>query len=343
MKERLMQAAKETFYFVSSKIFLKNTTMALLLVTCLILLTFQGLKCYTNHGESVTVPNLKNQTINQIKPLLRKSSLQIQVVDSTYDPDKLPLTIMEQTPLSTAETGLKVKKHRTIYLTVNSVMPPKKLLPSIWDKDFRTAIRILENNGFRVIERERKPDKAVNTVLEVYYKGEELDRTKPNKLPENSKIEIVVAAEDGGTEVDVPDVVCLSYEEAVFSIESSNLTVLIVDKDGTVTDENKAYIWKQAPMPEPDLKLTVGEEVSVWLTDGLPPGCETEIDPFEEDINAAPRSRTTTKPTTKTGTTETKKTTTILKPKTTETPKKPAIPKPTTKPKNEDLEDDEGF
>ena len=73
MKERLIKAAKETFYFVSSKIFLKNTTMALLLVACLILLTFQGLKCYTNHGEAVTVPNFKGQTLSQIKPLLRKS------------------------------------------------------------------------------------------------------------------------------------------------------------------------------------------------------------------------------------------------------------------------------
>lgn len=281
MKERLIKAAKETFYFVSSKIFLKNTTMALLLIACLLLLTFQGLKCYTNHGESVTVPNLKNQTINQIKPLLRKSSLQIRVVDSTYNPDKLPMTVMEQTPLPTSETGLKVKKHRTIYLTVNSVMPPLKPLPNIWDKDFETAVKILKSNGFRFVERERKPDKAENTILEIYYKGKELDRSKRNKLPANSKIEIVVASKNGGTEVTVPEVICMPYEEAIFLVESSNLNILIIESDGTVTDENESYIWKQFPMPEPGLTLTVGEEVSVWLTDGLPPGCLTEPD-FDE-------------------------------------------------------------
>jgi|AntRauTorckE5430_2_1112549.scaffolds.fasta_scaffold06645_2 beta-lactam-binding protein with PASTA domain len=281
MKERLIKAAKETFYFVSSKIFLKNTTMALLLIACLILLTFQGLKCYTNHGESVTVPNLKNQTINQIKPLLRKSSLEIRVVDSTYNPDKLPLTVMEQTPLPTNETGLKVKKHRTIYLTVNSVMPPLKPLPNIWDKDFATAVNLLKSNGFRFVERERKPDKAENTILEIYYKGKELDRSKKNKLPANSKIEIVVASKNGGTEVTVPKVICMPYEEAIFLVESSNLNILIIESDGTVTDENESYIWKQSPMPEPGLTLTVGEEVSVWLTDGLPPGCLTESD-FDE-------------------------------------------------------------
>jgi beta-lactam-binding protein with PASTA domain len=332
MKERLIKAAKETFYFVSSKIFLKNTTMALLLVACLILLTFQGLKCYTNHGEAVTVPNLKNQTINQIKPILRKSSLQIQVVDSTYDPDKLPLTIMEQTPLPTSETGLKVKKNRTMYLTVNSIMPPLKSLPSIWDKDFDTAIRILKKNGFRYVERERKADKAENTILEVYYKGKELDRSKKNKLPANSKIEIVVASINGGTEVDIPKIICMPYAEAVFAVKSSNLNILIIDKDGTVTDENSAYIWKQSPMPEPGLTLTVGEEVSVWLTNGLPPGCSNELDPFEEDFESTPPPKTIPKP----------KTNEIPKTKPTEIPKKPAIPKPTTKPKNGDLEGD-GF
>jgi beta-lactam-binding protein with PASTA domain len=284
MKERLIKAAKETFYFVSSKIFLKNTTMALLLVACLILLTFQGLKCYTNHGEAVTVPNFKGQTLSQIKPLLRKSNLQIMVIDSTFDSDKLPLTVMEQIPLPTGETGLKVKKHRTIYLTVNAVVPPLKPLPKVWDKDFRTATSILENNGFRVTERERKPDKAVNTVLEVYYDGHDLDRTELHKLPANSMIEIVVAARDGGSEVNVPNVICMPYEEAAFLVEGSNLNILIIDKDGTVTDENSAYIWKQSPMPEPGLTMTVGEEVSVWLTNGLPPGCLTEPNTEEEEI-----------------------------------------------------------
>lgn len=341
MKERLMKAAKETFYFVSSKIFLKNTTMALLMVTCLVVLTFQGLKCYTNHGESVTVPNLKNQTLNQVKPILRKSSFQVRVIDSTYNPDKLPLTILEQTPLPTSQTGLKVKKHRTIYVTVNSIMPPPKTLPFIWDKDFKTAIALLKSNGFRVEERERKPDKAVNTILEVYFKGKELDRNKRSThvLPANSKIEIVVAAEDGGSEVSVPEVVCLPYEEAVFSIESSNLNVLVIDKDGTVTDESKAYVWKQAPMPEPGLTLTVGEEVSVWLTNGLPPGCSTEPDPFEEDFESTPPPKTIPKPKTN----EPPKTTETPKPKPTETPKKPAIPKPKPAPKpTGDLEGD-GF
>jgi len=273
MKERLINAAKETFYFISSKIFIKNFSIAMIGLVCFFLLTFQGLKCYTNHGEAVSVPNLKGQTVRQVKSQLRKSNLNIQIIDSSaYDPDKLPLTIMEQTPLPTKETGLKVKEHRTIYLTVNPIIPPSKPLPSIWDKDESVAMRILENNGFRGAIKERRPDKAKNTVLEIFVDGKKLDRNKKHKLQANSKIELVIA-DGGGSEVNVPKVLCMQYSEAEFLIQGLNLNILTVEADGLVTDEATAYIYKQNPMPEPGLTLTVGDEVSVWLTEGMPPGC----------------------------------------------------------------------
>lgn len=272
MKERLITAAKETFYFITSKIFIKNASMAILGLVCFFLLTFQGLKCYTNHGESVSVPDFKGQTLGQIRAQLHKSNLTIQVIDSVFNADKLPLTIMEQEPLPTKKTGLKVKKNRTIYLTVNAVMPPLKPLPSIWDKDLSTASRILENNGFRFVEKERRPDKAINTVLEIFYQGKKLDREERHRLPANSELELVIA-DGGGSEVAVPKVMCLPYTEAQFTIEGSNLNILVIDNDGTVTDETTAYVWKQSPMPEPGLTLTVGEEVSVWLSQTMPPGC----------------------------------------------------------------------
>lgn len=284
MKERLINAAKETFYFISSKIFIKNFSIAMIGLVCFFLLTFQGLKCYTNHGESVSVPNLKGQTVRQIKSQLRKSNLNIQIIDSSaYDPDKLPLTIMEQTPLPTKETGLKVKEHRTIYLTVNPIIPPSKPLPAIWDKDESVAMRILENNGFRGVVKERRPDKAENTVLEIWVDGKKLDREEKHQLEANSKVELVIA-DGGGSEVSVPKVLCMQYSEAEFLVQGLNLNILMVEADGLVTNEATAYIYKQNPMPEPGLTLTVGDEVSVWLTEGMPPGCvDSTLDTNDEN------------------------------------------------------------
>lgn len=288
MKKRFIKAAKETFYFVSSKIFIKNAAMAILLIICVVLLTFQGLDCYTNHGESVSVPNFKGQTLTQIKSQLRRSNLRYEVTDSSYDADKLPLTIMEQTPLPTDETGLKVKENRTIYLTVNSSVPPLRTLPDVWDMPSAYAIRTLKAAGFQVKELERRPDKAVNTILEIKFKDEILDKKEKHRIKANSVIGVVIA-DGGGSEVAIPRVICMTYGEAEMNIIGANLNMLVIDKDGTVTDETKAYIWKQSPMPNDGYTLTVGEEVSVWLTKDLPPDCQTEptidVPPIDGDFD----------------------------------------------------------
>lgn len=288
MKERLINAAKETFYFISSKVFIKNFSIAILGLVCFFLLTFQGLKCYTNHGESVTVPNFKGQTLGQIRAQLRKSNLNVQVIDSnTYDPDKLPLTIMAQTPLPTKETGLKVKEHRTIYLTVNPISPPLETLPYIWDRDEEYATKALQAQGFRVHIKERRPDKTSNKVLEVFLDGEELDRSNTHKIKANSKIELVIT-DGGGNEVNVPDIICMQFNEAEFLVQGRNLNILIVNVDGNVTDESSAYIWQQNPMPEPGLTLTVGEEIGVWLSEGMPPACAAKNDSLSLDLPEIP-------------------------------------------------------
>jgi beta-lactam-binding protein with PASTA domain len=285
MKERLINAAKETYYFISSRIFLKNFSKAMLGLVCFFLITFQGLKFYTNHGESVSVPNFKGQTLRQITAQLKKSNLNIQIIDSSsYQSDKLPLTIIEQVPLPTVETGLKVKENRTIYLTVNPISPPSKALPKIWDKDEAVAKKILNNNGFRTKTRERVPDKAINTVLEVYVNGKKLNRNDKNLLKSNSLVELVIA-DGGGSTMEVPNLLCRKFSEAKFQLEGSNLNVIIVNIEGLVADESSAYVYKQNPMPDSNLSLTVGDEVSVWLTEGLPPGCMDDTGGLETNDN----------------------------------------------------------
>lgn len=283
MKERLINAAKETYYFVSSKIFLKNFSMAILGLVCFFFIVFQGLKIYTNHGESVSVPNLKGQTLRQITAQLKKSNLNVQIIDSSnYFSDKLPLTIMEQVPLPTVETGLKVKENRTIYLTVNPISPPSKSLPKIWDKDEKVAQLILKKNGFRSRIKERVPDKAINTVLEVYVNGKKLDRNEKNLLKSNSLVELVIA-DGGGSTMEVPNLLCRKFSEVKFQLEGSNLNVIVVEIEGLVTDESTAYVYKQNPMPDSNFSLNVGDEVSVWLTEGMPPGCMDNT--FESENN----------------------------------------------------------
>ena len=124
-KEKAINGLKETYYFLSSKIFLLNFLKANALIFALLFLVFQWMKCYTRHGEEVTVPDFRGQTLSQVKKLLKRKHLRVQIIDSTYNGKKEPLEIMDQNPLPTKRTGLKVKRNRTIYITVNATTPPQ--------------------------------------------------------------------------------------------------------------------------------------------------------------------------------------------------------------------------
>jgi hypothetical protein len=75
------------------------------------------------------------------------------------------------------------------------------------------------------------------------------------------------------TTVLVPDCVCLLFDAAKFMIAASNLTVGSVVKDGSVTDEESAYVWRQNPVFTEGGVMRVGEQVDLYLTQEIPAAC----------------------------------------------------------------------
>lgn len=283
-KERIEKSLKETYYFLSSKIFLTNFLKANGLILGLLILVFQGLKCYTRHGEEVTVPDFRGQTLAQVKQQLKRKHLRVRIIDSTYNGKSEPLEIMDQNPLPTKQTGLKVKRNRTIYITVNATTPPQASLPAIWDKDFNFAIKILENAGFKGIEKQRRPDKAVNTILEVHYKGKKLNRKSDIQLPKGSVIELVVA-DGGGSLVTIPNVLCKPLSEAIFTIENSGLSLGAIIQDGIIIDSLSSYVWQQIPTYDPEELIRTGSQIDLRIQRNLPVDCsvDTDLIPDEEE------------------------------------------------------------
>jgi beta-lactam-binding protein with PASTA domain len=72
--------------------------------------------------------------------------LNLKIVDSAYNAKKRPLTVLDQTPTANA----KVKEGRTIYLTVNSRIPPMIKMPELKDASLKQAQMILESAGLNV-------------------------------------------------------------------------------------------------------------------------------------------------------------------------------------------------
>lgn len=249
--------------FFANKFFLINLFIAFIFIGVLGWLGLSFLDNYTKHGESITVPDLKNLTLEQTEQILKNKQLKFQIMDSTYIAGKLPLTVLEQSP----EALSKVKQNRTIYLTVNSIIPPSVKMPNLKDVSLRQATLILESYGLKVGELIYKPDLAQNAVLEQQISGVPIaPMTSVNK---GSVIDLVLGNGLGNTLVSLPNLVGYKLEEAKFILQGSSLNIGLVIVDKTVTDTLSAIVYKQSPLYSENLKLNMGESVDIFLSKTL--------------------------------------------------------------------------
>ena len=97
-----------------------------------ILLGFLFLKVYlpmyTNHGETVSVPDLSGYTFDESQGILEKAGLNYQVSpDSGFNMDEKPLAVLKQIPPANEQ----VKGGRKIYLTLNARNAPIIKMPNL--------------------------------------------------------------------------------------------------------------------------------------------------------------------------------------------------------------------
>lgn len=177
---------KEFFSFRENKFFWVHIITMIVTVCLLIFLVLKGLDIYTQHGKSVVVPNVQGMTENEAGMLLRNHGFECQVVDSNYVKTALPGSILDQNPAA----GLKVKSGRIIYLTINSLSTPTKIVPDVADNSsLRQAQAKLMAAGFKLSMEEYIPGEK-DWVYGVKYNGREL---RPGeKVPTGTLLTILV-------------------------------------------------------------------------------------------------------------------------------------------------------
>jgi beta-lactam-binding protein with PASTA domain len=265
--------------FLKSKVFWINFAIAsciLLLGTCGVL---ASLDSYTDHGESVTVRDLRGMTMEQVKKVLEDSKLDYVVSDSTFQANKKAESILDQDP----KPGTKVKEHRTIYLTINAKKAPKVKMPYLVDKSLRQAMSELESRDLRLGEKIYKPDLAKDAVLEQHFGGEPIDSGV--LIPKGSTIDLVLGSGFGDEAATVPSLVGLTYEEAKIVLMEYSLNIGSTVYDGTITDTADAKIMRTVPATGASIKT--GEAVDLFFTREVP---ETLIQQNQEGTNVEPES-----------------------------------------------------
>lgn len=233
------------------------------IILCLIAVLFLSffflwLPFTTNHGQSITVPDLKQMTTAELDDFLDDHSLRFEVSDCTYVAGTQPLSVIAQYP----KPGTKVKEGRKIYLTITTQTPPNIPMPKLVDQTLVSARYALTSNGLLLGTLKYVPDLAQNTVLRQLHKGQEILPGTP--IAKGSVVDLEVGDGLGNTKFPVPDVTGMPLDEAKMVLKGSNLqvgTILSVDDP----EKEVGTVVRQNPAARSGASIRVGEIVDLWI------------------------------------------------------------------------------
>jgi eukaryotic-like serine/threonine-protein kinase len=134
------------FQFLFSKKFLKHFLISLGITALLIWITLQSLAWYTKHDEYIIVPDYRGLFLKDVLGNQDNRYYKFLVIDSLFDVEKPKGSILSQDPFP----GAKVKKNRTVYITVTSQVPEKTSMPDLHDLTLRQAQTMLEGAGLKL-------------------------------------------------------------------------------------------------------------------------------------------------------------------------------------------------
>lgn len=250
---------KALIQFLKTRFFWINILVIFTVIIMSIGLVYKWLDSYTDHGNSVSVPDLKGMNIQKVNNFLRTKNLSFKIADSSvYLLDQKPGTIVEQDP----QPDEKVKQGRTIYLTITRSSAPMVKVPALKDVSLRQAEAILAASGLRMGEQIFKPDLAKNAVLSMMINGRDLKAG--TDVPKGSAIDLIVGDGLGNTIVTVPSLIGLTYDEALFVLKGSSLNIGSLFFDGVIKDTLNAKIYDQNPAPDNNT-INQGEAIDLYL------------------------------------------------------------------------------
>jgi beta-lactam-binding protein with PASTA domain len=251
------------FRFILSKEFLKHLVIAAVGIIVLVSSAFIILDIYTNHGESMPLPDFRKLTLEEAQEIAKKHDLQLEVTDSVFQDNWPKATVVKQNP----EPEFHVKEERTIFLTMNATNPERVKMPNVVGVSHRHAKAILNNSSLEIGKLVHVPDIAVNNVLKQKYKG---DVIKPGTMvPKGTEITLVLGKRVANQKSEIPNLINHTAEKAKNEILESAMNVGVTTYDESIKnkeDSSEAKVWKQYPDYRENRKIQLGSYIDIWLT-----------------------------------------------------------------------------
>ncbi|MFT5642391.1 MAG: beta-lactam-binding protein with PASTA domain [Cyclobacteriaceae bacterium] len=257
----------------------KDLLVHLLLITLLgvsLVLGFFNiyLPIITNHGETITVPDVRGVSADDLDDFLESRDLRYEVTaDSGYSASLPPLAVLKQFPLPNA----KVKGNRKVYVTLNAENPPLVRMPKLVGGSVKNAQLVLKTYDLALGEIEYVPDLALNYILEQLIDGQPIEEGE--RIAKGTKINLKVGDGLGKQSLEAPNLIGLDIESAQFAIVGSGLrvgnitatndnTATILEEQGNATieviiDISPKSVVKQKPRIGENMRL--GQIVDLWI------------------------------------------------------------------------------
>lgn len=270
------------FKFITRRHFFINLLVAIALLIGILFLFLHMLGFITKHGEYEKVPEIVGKSLAEATKTLQEKGFRVSVQDSVWKNDEPPLAVMRQSP----EGDQMVKAGRQIFLTINRVQPPLIDVPNLVGLSFRNAEMYLKQLGFLLGDTTRRHDIAKDAILEQLYNGRPI--SPGTRIFQGSSLSFVLGSGVGEDEIDVPNLIGMTFSEAKIYMTGLGLNLAAILPDANVKDSANAFVYKQNPEQitrQPDgfkqrNKIRAGQSMDLWLSNNKP---EIKADPKEEE------------------------------------------------------------
>lgn len=254
----------------------QNILIGIVFLFFLLIVFFLSLGWITGYGKTAKVVSVVGQSYVAAQQQLEKEGFEVVILDSIYVDSIAKLAVIRQTP----EADEIVKAGRTIYLTINRMVPPQVEMPSLVGFSLKSAELYLQSLQLKLGAVTYKPDFARNAVLDQLFNGVPI--AQGVKIPLGSTIGLVIGTGVGGEETDMPNLVGLTYVDAKNLLSLQHINIGSVLSLETIKDSATSFVFRQTPgylstkldsltgMPLPN-KIRQGQLVDLYLSNTPPP------------------------------------------------------------------------
>ena len=238
----------------------RNLVLAVLMVVGLLLVAQLSLGLITRHNRTVAVPDFTNMTVAEAEQLARDSHVGVKVADSVFIRRLGAGVIYRQDP----KAGATVKRGRSIFLTINSIVPKKVVMPNLIGYSLSEARAELNNRGLVLGKLNYTQDIATNNVLKQSVRGRTV--RAGDMVISGSEVDLTLGLSNDERATKVPRVIGLKYVRAVDALHDRYLNVGRVRFDSgirTYADSVNAVVYRQDAL---GTSKTYGSPINIYLT-----------------------------------------------------------------------------